>query len=89
MSVVTGVSAVGVTANTNDTVTAVTGLGTPTTKAVLTGVKVSTQPTITLADTASSGGVTFVSGVTVGSKNVSLANGSAASAGAHTHTTTI
>lgn len=89
VSVVTGVSSVGVTANTNDTVTAVTGLGTPTTKAVLTGVKVSTQPTITLADTASSGGVTFVSSVAVGSKNVSLASGTAASDGAHTHKVTI
>ena len=75
--------------NEKDAIAAITGFGAHTTKAVLTGVKVSTQPTITLEDTATSGGITFVSNVSVGSKSASLASGTAASDGAHTHTTTI
>ena len=89
ISVATGISAISVAANTDDTVAAITGFGTHTTKAVLTGVKVSAQPTITLADTASSGGIEFVSAVTVGSTTANLASGTAASAGAHTHNVTI
>ena len=89
ISVATGVNGITVAANADDTVSAITGFGAHTTKNVLTGVKVTAQPTITLADTASTGGVEFVSAVTVGSESKSLSNGTAASNGAHTHTTTI
>ena len=89
VEVVTGVSAVSVSANTNDKVNAITGFGAHTTADVLTGVKVTSQPTITLADTASTGGVEFVSAVTVGSTSASLSGGSTNTTGAHTHKTTI
>ena len=59
------------------TANAITALGTPATSTVLTGVKVITQPTVTLA-LGDSGDVSVVSGVSVGSTNASLANGSAA-----------
>ena len=123
-TVATGVNAVTVTANNDDTVDAMTNLGTPTTANALTGVKVTSQPTISLAtgatagtgvisvttgigsisatlnkdevdavtsvsaaapsitltqnDTTSTGAVSFVSGVTIGSTSASLQNGSAA-----------
>lgn len=77
VSVVTDVSGVSVSANNDDAVSAITALGTPTTtnaitgfgthtmKAVLTGVKVTTQPTITLAvdSNATTGAVDVVTGV--------------------------
>ena len=88
VSVVTGVSGVGVTAS-GTAVKAITGFGAHTTANVLTGVKVSTQPTVALADTATAGGVTFVSDVTIGTTTAALTGGKAASAGAHTHDTTI
>lgn len=70
------------------TAAAITALGTPTTATVLTGVKISVQPTITLADTGATG-VAFVSAVTTGTTTASLTNGAAASAGDHTHDVTI
>ena len=45
-----------------DTVTAITGLGTPTTANVLTGVKVTAQPTIKIAS-GTTGDVTVATGV--------------------------
>lgn len=56
-----------------------------TTGTVLSGVTVSTQPAVTLSDTATSGGIVFVSSVTTGTTSASLTNGTAASNGAHTH----
>lgn len=58
---------------------AITGLGTPTTATVLTGVTMS-APSITLTNNSSnvSGSVPVVSDVTIGSTSASLTNGSAA-----------
>lgn len=47
IEVVTGITS---TSAANDNITVITGLGTPSTSTVLTGVKVTTQPTITLTD---------------------------------------
>ena len=88
VSVATGVSGITVSANADDSVDAITGFGAHTTADVLTGVKVTAQPTITLDDAAATG-VEFVSAVTIGSTSASLSGGSAASNGAHTHSTTI
>ena len=88
VSVATGVSGITVSANADDSVDAITGFGAHTTADVLTGVKVTAQPTITLNDAADTG-VEFVSAVTIGSTSASLSGGSAASNGAHTHNTTI
>lgn len=52
---------------------------------VLSSVTVQTQPVVTLSNTATSG-IAFVESVTVGTTSASLANGAAASNGAHTHT---
>lgn len=54
-SVATGVSAVSVAVDDADAVSAITALGTPTTAAALTGVKVTAQPTIALATGATAG----------------------------------
>lgn len=66
ISVATGISSA--TAS-GDSVTALTGLGTPSTATVLTGVKVTTQPTVTLtANTATATGrLKYVEDVTGGS----------------------
>lgn len=61
-AVATGVNAITVTVDDADTVTAITGLGTPTTANVLTGVKVTAQPTIKIASGAT-GDVTVATGV--------------------------
>lgn len=64
-SVATGINAIGVSVNSPDTVKAVTGLGTPTTKTVLTGVQVTTQPTVglTVVDSGTDGSVQVATGI--------------------------
>ena len=61
-SVATGVNAITVAVDDADTVTAITGLGTPTTANVLTGVKVTAQPTIKI-NSGATGDVTVATGV--------------------------
>lgn len=61
-SVATGVSAISVAVNEADAVNAITDLGTASTATVLTGVKVTSQPTVTIASGAS-GDVTVATGV--------------------------
>lgn len=68
-SVATGVSAVSVAVNDADAVSAITGFGTHTTKTVLTGVKVSAQPTITITN-----GTDVVTGVEVAPSAITLTN---------------
>lgn len=60
--VATDVSKVSVSVSDSDVVTAITGLGTASTKTVLTGVKMEAQPTITIS-TGTSGDVTVATGV--------------------------
>lgn len=62
ISVVTGISGATTVVDTPDTVAAITALGTPTTAAALTGVKVTTQPTVTL--NTGSTGITVATGIT-------------------------
>ena len=66
ISVATGITSASTTVNSADSVTALTGLGTPTTTAVLTGVKVTTQPTVSLSTgaTAGSGVISVATGIT-------------------------
>ena len=54
-SVATGISSASTSTNSKDEVTALTGLGSASTETVLTGVKVTSQPTIALATGASAG----------------------------------
>lgn len=61
-AVVTGVSAVSVAVDSADAVSAITALGTPTTANALTGVKVATQPTVTLV-AGTTGDVSVATGV--------------------------
>ena len=61
-AVATGVNAITVAVDDADTVTAITGLGTPTTANVLTGVKVTAQPTIKI-NSGATGDVTVATGV--------------------------
>ena len=61
-AVATGMNAITVAVDNADTVTAITGLGTPTTANVLTGVKVTAQPTIKIAS-GTTGDVSVVTGV--------------------------
>ena len=61
-SVATGVGTISVAVDNADAVSAITALGTPTTAAALTGVKVATQPTITIAS-GSTGDVTVATGI--------------------------
>ena len=68
-SVVTGVSDISVAVDNADAVSAITALGTPITKTVLTGVKVSAQPTITVTN-----GTDVLTGVTVGAPTITLTN---------------
>lgn len=65
ISVATGISSATTTANSKDAVTAITALGTPTTANALTGVKVTAQPTITMAanTSTSTGAVKVVTGI--------------------------
>ena len=60
VSVVTGISS---SSASGDQVSALTGLGTPSTASVLTGVKVTTQPSVSLAenDTSGTGRITYIS----------------------------
>lgn len=69
-AVVTGVSDISVAVDNADTVTAITALGTPTTAKALTGVKVSAQPTITVAN-----GENVMTGVTVAAPTVTVKSG--------------
>lgn len=61
-SVATGVSAISVAVNDADAVSAITALGAPTTSTVLTGVKVTAQPTVTISS-GTTGDVSVVTGV--------------------------
>lgn len=61
-AVATGMNTITVAVNDADTVTAITGLGTPTTANVLTGVKVTAQPTIKIAS-GTTGDVSVATGV--------------------------
>ena len=61
-AVATGMNAITVAVDNADTVTAITGLGTPTTANVLTDVKVTAQPTIKIAS-GTTGDVSVVTGV--------------------------
>lgn len=82
------VSAISVTADTTkDKVVAVTGVAANGTASVIKTASISAQPTITLTAGTSSatGAIDFVSDVTTGTANASITNGTAASAGAHTH----
>lgn len=69
ISVVTGISTATAT---GDEVTAVTGYGSPTTQTVLTGVKVTTQPTVALAqnDDSATGRAQVVTAVTPTTTNI-------------------
>lgn len=69
-AVVTGVSDISVAVDSADTVTAITALGTPTTAKALTGVKVTAQPTITVAN-----GADVMTGVTVAAPTVTVKSG--------------
>ena len=78
VQVVTGVS--GGSLGTNDIVTALTGLGTPSTTSVV-GKDATfsvTQPTITLADTATTGGVSFIAEVSNTNVKATASGGGAA-----------
>lgn len=61
-SVATGVGAISVSVDNVDEVAAITGLGTPTTAQALTGVQVTSQPTVTLS-TGATGDVTVATGI--------------------------
>lgn len=61
-TVVTGITSAATSVNESDAVTAITALGTPETATVLTGVKVTAQPTIKLSS-GSTGDVTVATGV--------------------------
>jgi hypothetical protein len=65
ISVATGITSATTTSNSKDAVTAITALGTPTTANALTGVKVTAQPTITMAanTSTSTGAVKVVTGI--------------------------
>lgn len=76
-SVATGVSEISVAVDEADAVSAITGFGTHTTKTVLTGVKVSAQPTITITN-----GSNVVTDVTVAPSAITLTEADANSTGA-------
>lgn len=76
-SITTGVSAIGVTVNDAKAIGAITSLGTPTKADVLTGVKVATQPTITLTNATN-----VVTGVTASAPSVTLISSATSSQGA-------
>lgn len=76
ISVATGISSATTTANDKDAVTAITALGTPTTAAALTGVKVTSQPTVSLATGATAG--TGVISVATGIDSASASGGAVA-----------
>lgn len=77
-SITTGISSITVEVNDAKAITAITGLGTPTKEDVLTGVKVATQPTITLTNATN-----VVTGdITASAPNVTLNSSGATSNGA-------
>lgn len=76
ISVATGISSAATSVNASDTVTAITALGTPTTAAALTGVKMTAQPTVALATGATAG--TGVISVATGIDSASASGGSVA-----------
>ena len=61
-AVVTGITSAATSVNESDTVTAITALGAPKTATVLTGVKVTAQPTVKLSS-GTTGDVTVATGV--------------------------
>ena len=65
-SVATGITSASTSASSKDEVTALTGLGTPSTSTVLTGVKVTSQPTVALSTgaTAGTGVISVATGIT-------------------------
>ena len=69
INVATGISS---TSASGDTVTALTGLGSPSTTTVLTGVTVTTQPSVTLTanSNTSTGRITYVQGVSANTTNI-------------------
>lgn len=75
-TVATGVGAISVAVDDADTATAITALGTPTTVNALTGVKVTTQPTITVAN-----GSSVVTGVTAKAPTITLSEADATATG--------
>lgn len=81
------VSSISVAVATGGTASAVTGVAGDGTANAITSASVKTQPTITLTtgSTTSAGAIDYVSDVSTSTQSVSIANGSAASAGAHTH----
>ena len=62
-SVATDVGTITVSVNNADTVPAITALGTPTTSSVLTGVKVTAQPTVKISSDTATGDVSVATGV--------------------------
>lgn len=89
-SVATGVSAISVTVDKADVVEAITDLGTPTTANALTGVKVTSQPTVTISS-GTTGDVSVVTSVsdisvTASGDNVTALTGVEVSASAITLT---
>lgn len=70
--VATGISSASTVVNEKDVVTAITALGTPTTAAALTGVKVTAQPTVSLATGAESGAgvISVATGITSSTTSV-------------------
>lgn len=82
----TGTAATGGTATDASGDVIATGLGTPVTADAVTGVQVTTQPVVTLADTASTGGISFLADVAGSNTDVAV-TGAALYAGAHTHKT--
>lgn len=76
IDIVTGITSASTSVNSSDTVTAITALGTPTTSNCLTGVKVTTQPSISLATgaTAGTGVISVATGITSASTSVNDAD---------------
>lgn len=74
--VATGISEITVAVSDTDAVEAITALGTPTTAAALTGVKVTAQPTIALATgaTAGTGVISVATGIKSAATSVSSAD---------------
>ena len=86
ISVATGITSASTVTNSKDEVAAITALGTPTTANALTGVKVTSQPTIALATgaTAGTGVISVATGITSAS-----ASGAAVSANTNDSVTAV
>lgn len=76
ISVATGITSATTSVNSKDEVTALTGLGSPSTETVLTGVKITSQPTVALATGATAG--TGVVSVATGISSASASGGNVA-----------